>query len=286
MARKKRRFEQLQAAAAEPKEKRIYTNQLQKQASERLDEVGKQLEGKGRTILYGVGALVVVAILVLLFIRWNRTSSAAAQLALGKAIETSQSRISETGTPAGSAQKSFKTEKERAETAIAEFQAAAEKFGGSVAEKAKYFIAVNRLSVDRVAGIQELEALATSTSDVGTLSKFALAQTRTADRRFDEAIILLQGLSGMSDAVVAKDTVNFELASIYQKQGKNTEAADLYFSIAKAASEAKDLDGKPVPMTQTATDAKEKLEQLDPERAKQIVEPPPDSPFGGGPMGM
>ena len=75
--------------------------------------------------------------------------------------------------------------------------------------------------------------------------------------------------------------MNFEIAKIYEKQGKKTEAADIYFNIAKAASEAKDLDGKPVTQTQTATDAKKKLTDLDPERAKQIVEPTPESPFGG-----
>ena len=85
----------------------------------------------------------------------------------------------------------------------------------------------------------------------------------------------------MDDPVVAKDTINFELAKIYEKQGKKQEAADLYFNIAKAASEAKDLDGKPVRMTETATNAKNKLKQLDPERAKQIVEQTPESPFGG-----
>ena len=159
MARKKRRFEQLQAAASTPKEKKIYTNRIQQQANERLDDVGKKLEGKGRTILYGIGAIVVIAILAFLFLKWSRNSNAAAQAALGKAIETSQAQISETGTPAGSTQKTYKTEKERAEAAIAEFQAVADKFGGAVGEKAKYFIAVNRLFVDRPAAIQELEGL-------------------------------------------------------------------------------------------------------------------------------
>ena len=42
---------------------------------------------------------------------------------------------------------------------------------------------------------------------------------------------------------------------------------------------AKDRDGKPVRMSQTATEAKTKLKDLDPERAKEIVEPEPESPF-------
>ena len=280
MARKKRRFEQLQAAASTPQEKKIYTNPLQQQVDTKLEDVGKQFEGKGRTILYGVAALAVAVALILVFMNWSKRSNAAAQTALGKAIETSQAQISETGTPAGSTKKTYKTEKERAEAAIAEFQAVADKFGGDVADKAKYFIAVNRLAVDRPAGITELEGLASSGGEVGSLSKFALAQTRVADDRPDDAVALYQEILSSSDSVIAKDTVNFEIAKIYEKQGKKQEAVDIYFNIAKAASEAKDLDGNPARMTETATESKAKLNQLDPERAKQIVEPTPGSPVG------
>jgi hypothetical protein len=282
MARKKRRFEQLQAAAAAPQDSRIYTNPVQKQVSDKLDDLGKSLDGKGKTILYGIAALVVLAILITLFFNWSRRSSGAGQTALGKAIETSQARISETGTPAGSTAKTFKTEKERSEASIAEFQAVADKFGGEVAEKAKYFIAVNKLDVDRPAAILEIEALATKTDEIGKMAKFALAQTRVNDNKLDEAVAIFQELAKMDDPIVAKDTINFEIAKIFEKQGKKTEAVDIYFNIAKAASEAKDMDGKTITPTQTATDAKQKLTELDPERAKQIPEPTPDSPVGGG----
>lgn len=286
MARKKRRFEQLEAAAAAPQEKKIYVNPLQKQVDERLEDVSKKLEGKGKSILYGIAAIAVLAFLIFFFLKWSNRSNAAAQTALGKAIEISQAQISETGTPAGSTKKTYKTEKERAEAAIAEFQTVAETFGGSVGEKAKYFIAVNKLTTDRAAGIQELEGMAGANSDAGKLAKFALAQTRFDDNRLDDAAAIYQELISMSDPIVAKDTINFELAKIFEKQGKKQEAADLFYNIAKAASEVKDLDGKPVRMTGTATTAKEKLKELDPERAKEIAEPTPESPFGGGLSGL
>ena len=282
MARKKRRFEQLEAAAATPQEKKIYVNPLQKQVDERLEDVSKKLEGKGRTILYGIGAVVVLIILVTLFMKWSARSNGAAQSALGKAIETSQAQISETGTPAGSTAKTFKTEKERAEAAIAEFQVVADKFGGSVGEKARYFMAVNRLTVDRPVAVTELEGLAAGSSDTAKLAKFALAQTRVDDNKLDDAVTIYNELAAMSDAVVAKDTINFELAKIYEKQGKKQEATDLYFNIAKTASEAKDRDGKAVPLTTTATDAKAKVKEINPDKAKEIPEPEPESPFGKG----
>ncbi|MBO0200738.1 hypothetical protein, partial [Vibrio alginolyticus] len=90
---------------------------------------------------------------------YSNRSNAAAQAALAKAIEISNSPISDNPPPAGSTQKTFKTEKERAEAAIVEFQKVVDTYGGKVGEKAKYFIAINKLSIDRPAAISELETL-------------------------------------------------------------------------------------------------------------------------------
>src|SRR5262245_13323453 len=145
MARKKRRFEQLEAAAAtvEPKDKKRYQDTFQEKVGGKLEETGKRLEGQGRNILYGIAALVVLLILVSIFYVWNRRTNAAGQLALGKAIETSQAQVSASPPPAGSTFKTFKTEKDRAQAAVDEFQAVADKFGGAIGQKARYLAAVN-----------------------------------------------------------------------------------------------------------------------------------------------
>lgn len=286
MARKKRVIEQVAAATGEPKEKVVYQDAFQQNVNRRIEDAGKRFEGQGKNLLYGLAALAVLAVLIGIFFFWNRRSEAQAQTALGRAIETAQSAVTDAPAPAGSTLKTFKTEKERAEAAINEFQSVADRFGGDVGEKAKYFIAVNRLSVDRAAGVAELEGLAKTNDEVGKLAKFALAQARASDGKFDEAAALYQELAAMSDPIIAKDSINFDLAGVYQKLGKNQEAADLYYNIAKTASEAKDLDGKAVPLTQTARDAKEKLEELAPDRAKEIQEPAPESPLSGAPFGQ
>lgn len=283
MARKKRRFEQLEAAAATPKEKQVYINPLHEKVVPKIEEAGKVFEGKGRQMLYGVAALAVLAILIALWFNYSKRSEAAAQTALGKAIETSQAQINEAGPLAGSNQKSYKSEKERAEAAIAEFESVAATYGGAIAEKAKYFIAVNRLYVDRAAAIAELEAISQSKSPAGTLAKFALAQTRIADGRFDDAVTLLRELAASDDPIIAKESIQFELAKVLEKQGKAEEAADIYFDIAKAASELKDAEGKPKLFSDSATESKKRLEEIAPERAKEIVEPTPENPFGGMP---
>ena len=187
--------------------------------------------------------------------------------------------------PAGSTAKTFATDKERAEAAINEFQAVVDKYGNPAQEKAKYFIAVNRLITDRPTAVQELDALSKSDDEVGTMSKFALAQALNDDGKLDEAAGLYKTLVEQKNQILAKETLNFELAKIYEKQDKKSEAADIYYDIAKTASEAKDADGKPIPMSQTARDAKQKLEAINPEKAKDIVEPvaapPTGVPFGG-----
>lgn len=286
MARKKRRIEPVAVATNEPKDKPRYQDPFQQRVGGKIEDAGKKLQGQGRNILYGLAALVVLGIVVWIIYAWDGRSNAAAQTALGKAIEISQSRVTDTPVPAGSTEKTFKTEKERAEAAVAEFQSVAEKFGGDVGQKAKYFAAVNRMGLDRGAAIAELEELAKTSDEVGTLSKFALAQAKAGDGKTDEAVPLYQELSSMSDPIVSKETINFELAKLYEKQGKKQEAVDLLFKLVKAASEVKDADGKSVALTPTAQSAKDKLTELDPEKAKEIPEPAPDPALGGLPFGQ
>lgn len=268
----------------EEKDKIQFKDEFQKSVGEKIEDFGDRFQGKGKNILYGIAALGVLAIVIGIFFMWNQRSNDKAQAALGDAIETSQAIVTDSPVPATFTGKAFKTEKERATTAIKQFQAVADNYSGDYAEKAKYFIAVTRLKIDRAAGIKELEALTSANDEVGAMSKFALAQARTDDGKLDEAAKLYQELLKIDDSVVAKDTINFELAQIYQKQNKTKEAADLYFAIAKQASEAKDAEQNPVPLSQTAREAKEKLEEIAPERAKQIKEP--ETPPMGLPSGF
>lgn len=283
MARKKRRFEPVVAPAspADKKDKTQYQDQFQQTVGKRVEDAGKKLEGQGRNILYGLAALAVLGIIIGIIYAWSGRSNQAAQAALGKAIETSQAPVTDQPVPAGTTIKVFKTDAERANAAIAEFNAVAEKFGGDVGEKAKYFAAVNKLAVDRAAGIQGLDGLSKSNDEVGKMAKFALAQAKAGEGKTDEAITLYQELAAMDNPIVAKDTINFELAKLYEKQGKTTEAVNLLFNIVKEANEARDPEGKPVPLSSTAMAAKEKLDQLDPAKAKELPEQPVDaSPFG------
>lgn len=263
-----------------PKEPVFYEDAFQQKGNRQILDASRKFEGKGKTILYAAAAVAVLAVLIGLFYAWNKRSTGAAQAALGKAIETSQAPVTTQPLPPTFTGKAFKTEKERAEAAIAEFQNVVNNYSGDVRTKAQYFVAVNRLSVDRAAAIGELDNLAKSGGETGSLAKFALAQAKQGDGKLDEAAALYSELAQSNNPVIAKDTLNFELASIYDKQGKKAEAANLYYNIAKTASEAKDADGKAIQMTQTAREAKDKLEAIDPAKAAEIKEELPQLPLG------
>ena len=284
MARKKRTIINAEDLPPDDKKnKKVYRDNFQQNFGRKLEDVGSRFEGNGRNIIYGLVALVVLVALVGIYFAWNRRADAAAQTALGKAIETSTAVVSNSPQPADSTIKSFKTDKERAEAAINDFQAVADKFGNPYREKARYFIAVNKLSIDRAAAVGELTDLAQSNDEVGTLSKFALAQANTDDGKYDEAAKLYQELAAMDKPILAKDSINYELANVYVKQGKTAEAADLYFNIAKSAAEAKDAEGKAIPESETARKAKDELEKINPDKAKELPKPEtdtPPSPFG------
>ncbi len=288
MARKKRnipeQFRPAEQSNAGPKP--IYADQFQERVGKKVEDLGSKFEGKSKNILYGIAAVAVLAVLIGIFFAWNRRTNAQGQTALGKAIETSSAQVTDSPQPAGSTAKTFKTEKERAEASVAEFQAVADKFGGDVGDKAKYFVAVNKLVIDKPAAVSELETLAQKSGEIGILSKFALAQAKANDGDLDKAAALYGELSALDNSILSKDTINFELAKIYEKQGKKDEAVNLLFNLVKTASEAKDLDDKPVPLSENAKKAKIKLAELNPDKAKEIPEPAPQMPTSMPNFGM
>ncbi|NNE67574.1 MAG: hypothetical protein HKN33_13500 [Pyrinomonadaceae bacterium] len=283
--RKKRAPKQYELPETQEEKAKVqYRDDFQTTVGKKLEDFGSKLEGKGRMIMYGIGALIVLAVIAGLFYMSQRRADNRAQAALGEAIKTSSARITDAPQPPDAIEKVFKTKKERAEAAITELQNVSTTYGGQYAEKAAYLIAINRLDIDRAAGIKELEGIATGSTKEASMAKFALAQTRVDDGKLDEAAKLYSELLQADDPVISKVTINTALAKIYEKQGKKKEAVAIYFEIAKAASEAKDAQDKPIPLTQSETEAKAKLEELDPEKAKEIKEPEPADP--GLPSGV
>jgi tetratricopeptide (TPR) repeat protein len=197
-----------------------------------------------------------------------------ARLALGRAIRTTETPVVAEPVP-GSTAPSFRTEKERAQKAVAEFQKVASDYGGSTAEYARYFAATQQLILDRAKGITDLEALTKSgEQEVSTLARFALAQARESDGKYEEAAALYNELVKQNGTIITPDTANLRLAMVYEKLGKKPEAVEILFKIAETSRQAKGKDGKPAPQSGAARKAAQELEKLDPARHAQLTPPP------------
>jgi hypothetical protein len=239
-----------------------------------VDRAAHQMEGKGRKVLYGIGALVLLGLIVWGVTAWRGSKADEARLALGRAIKIAETPVVATPIP-GSTALSFRTEKERAQKAVEEFQKVAATYSGSTAEHARYFAATNQLSLDRAKGMAELDALMRGGDpEVSVLAKFALAQAKEGDAKYDEAAALYADLAKQGSTFITPDTANLRLAFVYEKQNKNQEAADILFKMVETARKAKGKDGKPVPESGTVRKAAGELEKLDPARYAQLPSPP------------
>ena len=245
-----------------------------------LDQLGQMLEGKGQTILYGVGAVVLAVVVVLVVVRWNNRKSDEASQALGRAIAIATADINPTPIP-GSTEPTYSSEVDRANRAIEEFEKVAAKYSDPYRAEARYFIASNRLLVDRDKGMSELAELGNSgVPEVAALSKFALAQAKESDGKLEEAAQLYSDLAKQNSASVPADTANLRLAKVYNKLGKKKEAVDVLFNLVDASRKAKGENNQPAPASAAAREAATELQKLDPERYSQLPPEAPASLFG------
>jgi tetratricopeptide (TPR) repeat protein len=239
-----------------------------------VDRAAHRMEGKGRKFLYALGALLVIALLAWGIMGWSRNKANDARLALGRAIQIAEAPVVATPVP-GSTGPSFRTEKERSQKALEEFQKVAGSYGGTTGERARYFAATHQLLLDRAKGMAELDALTRSSDgEVSTLAKFALAQAKEGDAKYEEAAALYSELAKQGNTIITPDTANLRLALVYQQLGKKQEAADILFKMVEASRQAKGKDGKPAPQSGAVRKAADELEKLDPARSAQLTPPP------------
>lgn len=240
-----------------------------------VDRAAHRMEGRGRKVLYVLGAILAIGLIAWGVKAWQASKAGEASLALGRAMKIMETPVVTTPIP-GSTAPSFRTEKERAQKATEEFQKVAANYSGSTGEYARYFAATNQLVLDRAKGMAELEALTKSgTQEVSILAKFALAQAKEGDAKYDEAVALYTDLAKQNSTIITPDTANLRLAAVYEKLGKTQEAADILFKMVEASRQIKGKDGKPAPPPSAAVrKAATELEKLDPARYAQLSPAP------------
>src|SRR5437763_9666033 len=150
------------------------------------DRLAERAAGRGRQILYGLAAIVIIAAAAYGIVRWRHKHAEEAEQAIGRAIAINDAEISNSPAP-GSHDPVFSTPQERSERAIQEFEKVAAKYGEPYRSEARYFIVTNKLVTDRASAETELQSLSQGNSEIAVLAKFALAQTKESDGNLDEA---------------------------------------------------------------------------------------------------
>ena len=240
------------------------------------DRLADRVAGRRQQILYGLIALVVIAIGVYAIVRWRHKHAEEAQAAMGRAIAINAADIAQTPPP-GSKDPVFSSQQERSERAIHEFEKIAAKYGDPYKTEALYFIATNDLVTNRLKAETDLQNLAQGSSETAILAKFALAQAKESDGNLAEAARLYGEIAQANSPVITPNSANLRLADVYNKQGKKKEAADILFNMVDTARKARDKDGKPIPESSASREAAQELLKIDPTRHAQL--PPPPAPL-------
>ena len=241
-----------------------------------FDSLSHRFEGRGRTALYAVTGAVALVALVVVFSWWRESRADDARRALGKAIEIADTPVV-TGTPQpGDTGPTFKSEQERAQRAVEEFQKIQKTYGSPYSDIARYFAAVNLLTIERDKGLSELEAVSRSDNkEVAARARFAIAQADEAAGKYDDAASIYEQLLSDKDKTVTENVLKLRLAAVYEKQGKRDEAANLLFQMVSDARKAQGKDGKPPQESTVIRAAADKLQELGPERYAQLPKEQP-----------
>src|SRR2546427_7330737 len=121
------------------------------------DRLAERAAGRGRQILYGLAAIVIIAAAAYGIVRWRHKHAEEAEQAMGRAIAINDAEISSSPAP-GSHDPVFSTPQERSERAIQEFEKVAAKYGEPYRSEARYFIVTNKLVTDRATAETELRS--------------------------------------------------------------------------------------------------------------------------------
>jgi tetratricopeptide (TPR) repeat protein len=179
----------------------------------------------------------IVAALVLLvggLVYWNMRT-AAADLALGGAVDVYNGPLAQPGEPPMAGV--YTTAQARATEANREFVAVAHNFSGlPEAAKAHYFAGVTYEDLGQNGPAEtELKIAAGSWNhNLSNLAKLALAGLYAQTNRGDQAAGLYQELANKPSVTVSASVAQLDLADLYASQGKQEQARALWAKIKDA----------------------------------------------------
>jgi predicted negative regulator of RcsB-dependent stress response len=182
-------------------------------------------------------AILAVAVLVLgigAIVFWN-VRSAAADSALGAALDTYDAPLAQPGAPAESG--TYGTAADRSKAANAQFVAVAQQYGWlAQGAKAHYFAGVTYQELGQTASAEtELKAASSSWDrNLSNLAKLALAGLYRQTARTSEAIDMYTALAAKPSETVSAGVAQLDLADLYVSAGKQDQARALWAKVKDA----------------------------------------------------
>jgi tetratricopeptide (TPR) repeat protein len=220
------------------------------------------------TWLAAAAALISLVLIVWLFFS-NRANNAAEALSTGFRYHNA---IVQNPLPAklSPGEAAFKTEDEKHREAYKAFEKAASDYSSYNGEIGRFMAATHQLFFEPEKAEATLKELSQNDSETGARARLALAQRYEATGKYDEAIAEYQKLKSKPQNIPPA-LIDINMAKIYERQGKNKEAVDLYFGVA---------NNKDWRSSQLGSTAIERLTELAPDKVDQLPPPEPGSPFG------
>jgi tetratricopeptide (TPR) repeat protein len=220
------------------------------------------------TWLAAAAALISLVLIVWLFFS-NRADNAAEAMATGFRYHNAivQNPLPATLSPGEAA---FKTEDEKHREAYKAFEKAASDYPSYNGEIGRFMAASHQLFFEPEKAEATLKELSQNDSETGARARLALAQRYEVTGKYDEAIAEYKKLKSKPYNIPPAQ-IDINMAKIYELQGKNKEAVDLYFGVAS------NKDWRSSQLGSTATD---RLTELAPDKVDQLPPPEPGSPFG------
>jgi tetratricopeptide (TPR) repeat protein len=188
-------------------------------------------EHRGGVLRWVIGVAAVLILAAGALVYWN-TRTAAADLALGGAMDVYNAPLLQPGEPPMSGV--YSSAQARATEANREFVAVANNFSGlPEAAKAHYFAGVSYEDLGQNGPAEtELKIAAGSWNhDLSNLAKLALAGLYRQTNRDDQAISLYQELANRPSATVSSNVAQLELADLYATEGKQEQARALWAKV-------------------------------------------------------
>jgi len=211
-------------------------------------------ESHRQKTIVGAVTLVAVVLAVVGGYSWYTSRSAAAETALGAAMQTYQTPLVTAEQPAPPGMKTYPDAKSRAAAANAQFVQVASQYGWLKPGKlAEYFAGLTYAEEGKNdQAVETLKKVADSwDGPLSALGKMALAEVYQQTSRDAQAIDLYNELVKANAATVPANTAKLQLAELYESEGKTAEARKIY---AELKDKDKDSKGKPGAASQIASE--------------------------------